>query len=206
MCPIVSRISGMTRGRPRTFDPDVALDAALAPFWKHGYEGTSMNALADAMGISMPSLYAAFGNKAALFAKVVDRYIEQPASYLRRAIAAPTAREAAEQAFRGAIDMVDKPGSGDGCLLVHGALAGGPAVAQVREQLARYRAGAEAAVRTRFERAIEEGDLPPSTDAAQLASYLMTMIWGLSVQAAGGATREQLQRTAEAALANWPSP
>lgn len=163
-----------------------------------------MAALADAMGISMPSLYAAFGNKDALFARVVGRYIEKPASYLRNAIAAPTARAVAEQALRGAIDMVSKPGSGDGCLLVHGALAGGPAVAQVREQLARYRAGAEAAVRTRFERAVEEGDLPAETDAAQLAAYLMTMIWGLSVQAAGGVPRHQLQRTAEAALANWP--
>lgn len=163
-----------------------------------------MAALAEAMGINMPSLYAAFGNKEALFTKVVDRYIQEPASYLVKALDAPTAREVAEQAFRGAIDMVFQPGNAEGCMLVRGAVAAGPAAESVRKQLAKRRAGAEAVVQQRFQRAIEEGDLPPTADASQLAGFLMTMIWGLSVQAAGGASREQLERVAEAALRCWP--
>lgn len=193
-----------SKGRPRSFDADAALDAAMKLFWRHGYEGTSMTALARAMGISMPSLYAAFGNKEELFTKVVDRYIQEPASYLINALHAPTARDVAEQAFRGAIDMVFQPGNAEGCMLVRGAVAAGPAAESVRMQLATRRQGAEQVVRQRFERAIAEGDLPPTADAAQLAGFLMTMIWGLSVQAAGGASREELERTAAAALTCWP--
>lgn len=164
-----------------------------------------MAALAEAMDINMPSLYAAFGNKEALFTRVADRYIEKPASYLVKALGAPTAREVAEQAFQGAIDMAFQPGNAKGCLLVRGALAAGPASESVRRQLAKRREGAEAVVRKRLESAIEEGDLPPNADASQLAGFLMTMIWGLSVQAAGGASREQLERAVEAALRCWPS-
>jgi AcrR family transcriptional regulator len=192
------------RGRPRTFDVDNALDTALQLFWEHGYEGTSMAALAEAMQISMPSLYAAFGNKEALFTQVVDRYIERPASYLAKALQARTARDVAEQALYGAIDMAFQPDSMKGCLLVRGAVTAGPASESIRQQLAQRRAGAEAIVCKRFERAIEAGDLPPDADAAQLAAFLMTTIWGMSVQAAGGANRRHLERTAEAALRCWP--
>lgn len=194
----------MPRGRPREFDTQKALDAALTLFWRHGYEGTSLAMLSEAMGVNAPSLYAAFGNKEALFSQVVDRYIDKPASYLHKAVGQPTARAVAEKAFSGAINMVTKPGSGDGCLLVHGALASGPAAESVRAALGHRRAGAEAVVRARFEQAKREGDLPPDADPAQLARFLMTVIWGMSVQAAGGASRAQLKSVAHTALQCWP--
>ncbi|HUY93244.1 MAG TPA: TetR/AcrR family transcriptional regulator [Pirellulales bacterium] len=191
----------MPRGRPRKFDLDAALDAALLIFWRHGYEGAS---LAGAMGVNMPSLYAAFGNKEALFHKALDRYLEKPASYLPRALQEPTARRAAEALFRGAIDMAMNPRHPDGCLLVQGALVSGPGAESIRRQLSLTRAAAEAAVRRRFGHAIAEADLPASADAAILARYIITVIWGLSVQAAGGATRAQLSEVAEFALRAWP--
>lgn len=194
----------MVRGRPRSFDADAALDAAMELFWRQGYEGTSLAALTEATGVNAPSLYAAFGNKEALFLKAVDRYIQRPASYLHRALGEPTARAVAEKALAGAIDMVMRPGAPEGCLLVHGALAANPSAGPVRAELSRLRAGAEAAVRRRLERAAAEGDLPPDADPTRLARYLMTVIWGLSVQAAGGATRKQLKEVAEIALRGWP--
>lgn len=194
----------MTRGRPRTFDTDRALETALGLFWRHGYEGTSLAMLTDAIGVRVPSLYAAFGNKEALFRKVLDRYLAKPASYLPTACSQPTARKVVEELFRGAIKMVKRPRSGDGCLLVHGALAASPDGGAVRAELARRRAGAEACIRRRFERARAEGDLPASADPARLARYVMTLVWGLSVQAAGGATRRQLEAVAETALECWP--
>src|SRR2546428_11951738 len=112
----------MAQGRPREFDADKALDAALLLFWRHGYEGTSLAALTHAMGINVPSLYAAFGNKEMLFRKALDRYIQKPASYLPKALKEPTARGAAEKLFGGAINMVMNPRHPDGCLLVQGAL------------------------------------------------------------------------------------
>src|SRR3569623_3226454 len=80
------------RGRPHAFDPDAALDAAMRLFWRHGYDGTSLADLTAAMGVSAPSLYAAFGNKQALFRAVIDRYGRQPASYLASALREPTGR------------------------------------------------------------------------------------------------------------------
>ena len=195
----------MPRGRPRGFDTDEALDVALQLFWHRGYEGTSMAALSEAIGVNVPSLYAAFGNKEALFTRVVDRYIEKPASYLAAAMQQPTARAAAEQALQGAIDMAMTPGAADGCLLVQGALAASPAAASIRKQLGQRRAGAEAVVRQRFEHAQAAGDLPADADPAQLARYLMTVIWGMSVQAAGGANRADLEEVAERAMQAWPA-
>src|SRR4051812_14757728 len=106
----------MPKGRPRKFDVEKALDAALLLFWRHGYEGTSLAALTQAMGINMPSLYAAFGNKESLFRKAVDRYIQMPASYLPNALTEPTARRAVEKMFEGAVGMVMNPRLPDGCL------------------------------------------------------------------------------------------
>jgi AcrR family transcriptional regulator len=195
----------MHKGRPREFDVQKALDAALLLFWHHGYEGTSLAALTKAMGINVPSLYAAFGNKETLFKKVLERYLQNPASYLPKALEQPTARRAVQKLFLGAIDMVMNPRHPDGCLLVQGALASGPAAASIRKQLSLRRASAEAAVRRRFERAIADGDLPKTVNAARLARYILTVLWGLSVQAAGGATRAQLKEVAHLAMRAWPS-
>ena len=194
----------MPRGRPREFDTEQALDGALALFWRHGYEGTSLAALTAAAGVTPTSLYAAFGNKEALFKRVVERYVKGPASYLHRALAEPTARRVAEAALAGAIDMVMNPGHPDGCLLVHGALASHPDLAPVRAELGRRRAAVEAAVCRRFEQAVADGELASRADAERLASFLMTVIWGLSVQAAGGASRSDLRRAATTAMACWP--
>ncbi len=194
----------MPKGRPREFDEDKVLDAALLLFWRHGFEGTSLAALTRAMGINVPSLYAAFGNKEDLFNRALERYLQRPASYLPKALEAQTAREVAERLFRGAIDMAMNPRHPDGCLLVHGALVSGPGSDAIRKNLARRRAGAEQLVRKRFERAIEQGDLTATANAAQLARFVVTVLWGLSVQAAGGATREQLEEVATHAMRSWP--
>jgi AcrR family transcriptional regulator len=194
----------MPRGRPREFDTQQALDAALLLFWRHGYEGTSLAALAKTMGVNMPSLYAAFGNKEMLFKKALERYLQRPASYLPRALEEPSARRAIEKLFRGAIDMVMNPCHPNGCLLVQGALTAGPTAASICKELSLRRTAAELAVRRRLERAIAEGELPARTDAARLSRYLITVLWGLSVQAAGGATQAQLREVAKLALRCWP--
>lgn len=194
----------MGRGRPREFDEETVLDAALDVFWRYGYEGTSLTMLTHATGVNGPSLYAAFGNKEALFKKIVDRYIANPASYLKRALAEPTARQVAAAVLRNAIDMVAQPNHPDGCLLVHGALACHPDADPIRKELSQRRAGAESLVRRRLERAVAEGDLAKTADPTKLARYLTTVIWGLSVQAAGGASRKQLLEVAEIALRCWP--
>lgn len=195
----------MGRGRPREFDPEKAVEAAMMLFWRQGYEGTSVTALTQAMGINVPSLYAAFGSKEELFRKVIARYIAKPASYLPTALLEPTAREAAEKLLHGAIDMVMHRGHPDGCLLVQGALAVGPSAEWARKDLSRSRRRAEDAIRRRFAQAIAEGDLPATVDPRNLARFIISVIWGMSVQAAGGASRAHLKNVAEQAMRSWPT-
>jgi AcrR family transcriptional regulator len=191
-------------GRPRAFDADEALDQAMHVFWARGYEGTSISDLTDAMGINRPSLYAAFGDKRALFLKVLDRYAAGPSKYVREALDAPTARAVAERLFRGALDLQTGPDTPAGCLFVQGALACGEEAAPIRREVAAHRALGEAAVRERFERAVAEGDLPPDADAAALARFVRSVIYGMAVQAAGGATRRDLEEVLRTALRALP--
>jgi AcrR family transcriptional regulator len=191
-------------GRPREFDVDKALDQALKVFWRKGFEGASLPDLTEAMGINKPSLYAAFGNKEELFRRAMDRYLAGPACHTHEALAEPTARAVAQRWLRGTIELLTHPRNPRGCFLVQGALACGEAGDAVRKEMAKQRAKGEAALRERFERAQAEGDLPTDSNAADLARYIAAVNFGLSVQAAGGAKREELERVAELALRAWP--
>jgi AcrR family transcriptional regulator len=191
-------------GRPRAFDVDKALDRALHVFWRKGYEGTSLPDLTEAMGINRPSLYAAFGNKEALFRKAIDRYADGPAAYFRDALEAPTARAVVERLLRGAVDLLTDPRHPPGCLVVQAALSCGDAAEPIRQELVARRKAGEAAIRQRFERAISDGDLPADANAADLARFIATVNVGMAVQAAGGASRDELQRVARIALRSWP--
>jgi AcrR family transcriptional regulator len=195
----------MPAGRPRAFDIDKALARALEVFWRKGYEGTSLPDLTKAMGINRPSLYAAFGNKENLFRKALDRYDEGPAAYIREALDEPTGRAVVARLLRGAVDLLTDPRTPAGCLMVQGALACGEAADPIRQELASRRAAGMAAIRQRLEHAIAEGDLPAHADASDLARYVTTVIYGMAVQAAGGASRDELQRVVETALQAWPA-
>jgi AcrR family transcriptional regulator len=194
----------MAMGRPREFDPDRALDRALRVFWRSGYEGASMADLTEAMGITRPSLYAAFGNKEELFRKALDRYVDGPGGYVHIALAKPTAREVVEHLLYQAADAVTDPNNPPGCLAVQGALCCGEAAETIKQELMSRRANGEQELRRRFARAVTEGDLPTGSDAADLARYISAIVQGMAVQAAGGVSREQLRKIAEMTLRTWP--
>lgn len=196
----------MAKGRPRQFDPETALDTALKLFWQHGYEGVSVNQLAEAIGIRIPSLYAAFGNKEALFLKAVARYSELNGSLYHNALAKPTAREVAQAILEGEVELVTRPNCPDGCLMIQGALVTSPASEPIRQMMSDMRATAERWMAERFERARQEGDLPPDADPAALACYLMTLNSGLAVQAKSGVSKALLEQVVAVAMRNWPSP
>jgi AcrR family transcriptional regulator len=195
----------MPAGRPREFDVEKALDAALRVFWRKGYEGASLPDLTRAMRISRPSLYAAFGNKESLFHKAVERYVDGPASQVGEALRERTARGVARRLWRASIDLTAGSRHPRGCFLVQAALACGDDADPVRRAAAKRRDGLETRLRERFERAISEGDLPSNADPAGLAKYVATVAQGIAVQAAGGASRGELLRVAAMALRAWPA-
>ena len=191
-------------GRPRGFDAELALDRALEVFWRKGYEGASLSDLTRAMGINRPSLYGAFGDKEALFRKVLERYAEGPASFIRKALEAPTARAVAERLLEGSLKLQMDPSHPRGCLTVHGALACSNEAEPIRRELIAWRQGMESDIRERLARARAEGDLPRDADPAALARYLVTVLQGMAVQAAGGASRKQMQAVIRTVLQAWP--
>lgn len=194
----------MQTGRPRAFDIDQALDRALLVFWQKGYEGASLPDLTAAMGINKPSLYAAFGNKEALFRKALDRYAETSAGYLDAAFDEPNARAAIEHLLRNTAEALSDPETPSGCLMVQGALTCGDSAEGIKRELACRRAASQAAICARLERAKQEGDLPAEMEAADLARYVTTLMQGLAVQAAGGASRDELMAVVTLALEVWP--
>ncbi|MGS2642280.1 TetR family transcriptional regulator [Streptosporangium sp. LJ11] len=191
-------------GRPRGFDADEALERALLMFWEQGYEGASLANLTDAMGISTTSMYAAFGNKEELFRKALERYTEGPSAYLARALDEPTALGVVTAIFAGTVRTTTRPTGPNGCLGVQGALAAGDSSRGARDLLVAWRDSGYSRIRERFERAVDDGDLPPGTSPALLARYVTALTYGIAVQAAGGVGRDELQDMADAALRNWP--
>jgi AcrR family transcriptional regulator len=172
-------------------------------FWRQGYEGTSLADLTRQLGLTRPSLYAAFGSKEALFFKALDLY-EAQAGYRQTALAAPTAAAYARALLQGAADLHGNKKNPPGCLGVQGALACGPQSDAVRRELIRRRKSGEKIIRDRLTRAKADGDLPATANPADLARFLSTVIYGITVQAAGGATREELRKVADLALRAWP--
>lgn len=193
----------MAMGRPRDFDVDKALDCALKVFWKKGYEGASLSDLTEAMNINRPSLYAAFGNKEDLFLKALDRYGEKTAC-VYKALEEPKARDAVEKFLFGLAEVQTGPDGPRGCLNINGALACSETAEPIRKELITRRAAGETMLRQRLERARAENDLPPGANPADLARYIATVCQGMAVQAASGATREELKAVAATALRVWP--
>lgn len=192
------------KGRPREFCTEQALAAALRVFWTKGYEGASLSDLTEAMGITRPSLYAAFGNKEALFRKALDLYEREKLAYVRQALAASSSRGVAERMLNGAVDVVTSDEDPNGCLGVICSVSCGPDAAAVKADIEARRHSSHQALLDRFEQARIEGDLPAATDVRSLADYLLAIIQGIAVQASSGASRKQLQEVARISLSMWP--
>jgi TetR/AcrR family transcriptional regulator, copper-responsive repressor len=194
------------RGRPRSFDRDVALDRALDLFCQRGYEGTSLAALTSAMEIAPPSLYAAFGSKENLFLEAVARYGATTGQFSVAALNdAPTAREATERLLVDAARAFTSEKARLGCPVVTAATNCAPESTAVEVAMRKQRIASEGAIRARIARGITEGELPETENAAELAKFYAAVFQGMSVQARDGASRADLERIARMALAVWPA-
>ena len=190
--------------RPREFDEEKALDAAMHLFWRQGYEGTSLQDLTRATRMNKPSLYATFGNKEALFLRAADRYSQGPGAGILQAMALPTARETVETLLRLYADAAGEPGRPHGCLLLNGVMSCGADAALVRRELVSRRDSLVTQLRRKLERARREGELPASARPAALARYFWAVLDGMAFQATEGATPADLREVGKQAMQSWP--
>jgi AcrR family transcriptional regulator len=196
-------VTTSTRGRPRSFDRNAALDKAVRLFWRQGYEATTVRDLTDELGIGAPSLYSAFGDKQRLFLEALTVYDEQYGDFIDRALAEePTARLAAARVLTEGPERYTRPGLPTGCLIASG--DAGTTNAEVCEQLAKLRARKVAAFTRKIRADMNAGRLPADTDAAALGRYTMAMVTGIAHSARDGVPRAQLRRVAALALRAWP--
>ncbi len=194
------------RGRPLSFDRDTALEQAMHVFWERGYEAASIADLTSAMGITPPSLYTAFGDKEKLFLEAIERYALGPGSAGPRALAEEsTARGAIERWLLESADELTRPCHPKGCMVVMAATNCSVAAERVQTALTKRRAAAIAAIKVRIQNGIDDGELPPETDAKALSNFYSAVYQGMSMQAKDGATRANLIATVETAMQAWPA-
>jgi TetR/AcrR family transcriptional regulator, copper-responsive repressor len=195
----------MGTGRPRSFDRDRALDAAVSVFWEHGYDATSISLLTGALGIGAPSLYAAFGDKETLFTEALELYLRTYAAFTQRALAESHARDAVERLLRDAAAAYTRPDRPHGCLLISATTNCSPQSAGVAARLRALRATSARALEDRIATAVRAGELPARTDPRALASFYGATLQGMSAQARDGATQSDLEQIADTALRAWPA-
>lgn len=195
----------VSKGRPRTFDRQAALEKALGVFWRRGYEPATMTELCGAMEINPPSLYAAFGNKAQLFMEAVKHYedVYWDATWVEMGDSADI-RVGMSDFFRNAARILTSQEVPCGCMVILGATNVSPEAQEVNDALRQLRKEGKDFILARLKRAAAEGQLVPETDLVGLASTLNTILEGMSLQARDGMTRSELERIAKTAMALLP--
>jgi AcrR family transcriptional regulator len=194
-----------SRGRPREFDQAKALDQALELFWRQGYEGTSIADLRNAIGITAPSLYAAFGSKEELYRRVLEHYLAGLGRTLADALREETDTYTAVKRFLfESAKIFAGPKNPRGCLISCAVPTCAPENRAVADIVAAKRTGSLLTLRSRFQQAVKSGELPRDTNTEQLARFYGAIIQGMSIQALDGAGLRALRGIAETALRAWP--
>lgn len=181
-------------GRPRSFDRDAALGAAVEQFWRAGYEETSVATLTSAMGVTPPSLYAAFGDKRRLFEEASTVYFERTCEAVDHALALPSAREAVARVLDQTAHAHTDPATPAGCLML------------TEPRLAAQRDVLRQRLKDRLDQGVRDHDLPADANTDHLASFLVTVLRGMSGCARDGGTLDDLLGIAATALAALPTP
>ncbi|QGN37285.1 TetR/AcrR family transcriptional regulator [Klebsiella oxytoca] len=193
--------NAVTRGRPRDFDRDEALEKALETFWQYGYEASSLALLKTAMGINSPSLYAAFGSKNALFTEAVTFYLAKYGAYREKALqSAKSAREGIAALFEQTLTQFYADQRHRGCFVVLAALLGSQDSAPIRAILNEERRRTALLFERRLMEECVAGDPAARQQAYILAEYFTTVLFGLSVQVRDGVSEHEVRAVVELAL------
>jgi AcrR family transcriptional regulator len=192
-------------GRPRQFDRDAALEAAMFLFWRKGFVATSMNDLCDVMGVRSPSLYAAFASKEALYLEAVEHYVRTQGTPVWDKLAeGATARAGIEKVLIAGTESLPKSrATPAGCMAMLAAV-GDEWPASIARVVKKVRIEVLGTLRSRLKNAVAKGELPASTDIDGLSRFYLSVFQGMAIQARDGATQAELSAIAAAAMAAWP--
>ena len=190
-----------TAGRPRSFDKDDALKKAMYVFWEKGYEGTTMADLIQSIGMKAPSIYAAFGNKDAIFKEVVQSYLPIVVNGQRKALnSSPKIYDAVEATLKACVSLYTGKDNPHTCLVMTGAINTAPEHTEHVETLRALREDYKGAWKKRFEMAKTDRQLTDRAKPSELAEYFTTLIQGMTIKAKDGATEDELSSTSKLAL------
>jgi AcrR family transcriptional regulator len=201
---VTERMEIVVIGRPREFDRETALQAAMLVFWRKGFAATSMNDLCDAMGICSPSLYAAFGSKEALYLEAMEHYVKTVGPTIWDKLAATSARDGVEKMLLAATEILPETGPMPaGCMAVLGGV-GDEWPAAVADVVREVRLEMLGNLQSRLKTAVTEGELPAAADVDRLSRFYLSVFQGMALQARDGATSEELKGVAASAMLAWP--
>lgn len=191
----------MHAGRPLEFDPDTALEAAMAVFWQHGFEATSLADLLHAMDLSKSSFYNGFGSKHRLFEACLERFRARQVARMREGLScAPSPLRFIRDMLLTNAAEARREGPRRGCLIMNTAteFAGrDPAVAALVDSAARDFA---ALFRSAVEQAQTRGEIPHTADPAVLSRYLLTTMAGLRTMLKAGLSADEIENVVEVAM------
>lgn len=194
---------GKGRGRPRAYDPQTALQQALGVFWSTGYSGASLDSIATAAGMNRPSLYAAFGDKHALYIKALEQYWEFAAAAMQAALTDNelTLRQALTQFYEGQLSIYfSGDGQPRGCFAIGTATTEAVEDPEIREVLSERLSRLDADLETRLRAAIDKGELNNDVDPAALAVLASSLLHSISIRARAGKSRDELTELARNAI------
>ncbi|SFI90443.1 TetR/AcrR family transcriptional regulator [Caulobacter sp. UNC279MFTsu5.1] len=185
------------RGRPRAYDPDLALAKATEIFWAQGFAGASLDDLSAATGMNRPSLYGAFGDKQTLFKSALDRYMDRSRAAMIEAFrGGGSLREVLTRIYHTALSFyLSEDFGGRGCFLASAGLGQALVDDEVRQTVADGMHELDRGIEGLLQRRQARGELPPTVDPIALGRVASMMMNALSVRARAGETREQLEAT-----------
>ncbi|EAO4655154.1 TetR family copper-responsive transcriptional repressor ComR [Salmonella enterica] len=195
-----------SRGRPKVFDREAALDKAMTLFWQHGYEATSLADLVEATGAKAPTLYAEFTNKEGLFRAVLDRYITRFASKHEAQLFCEekSVESALEDYFTEIAACFTSTGTPAGCFMINTSATLAASSRDIARTVKSRHAMQEQTLIQFLRQRQERGEIPAHCNPQALAEYINCILQGMSISAREGATFEQLMQITRTTLRIWP--
>ncbi|MDU1294861.1 MAG: TetR/AcrR family transcriptional regulator [Enterobacter hormaechei] len=202
----VTRCAKKSRGRPKVFDRDAALDKAMTLFWQHGYEATSLSDLVEATGAKAPTLYAEFTNKEGLFRAVLDRYIARFAAKHEAQLFCEekTVEQALQDYFTAIATCYTSKDTPAGCFMINTSATLAVSSKEIANTVKSRHAMQEETLSTFLAQRQQRGEIPAHCRPQELSQYLSCILQGMSISAREGATLEKLQGITQTTLRLWP--